>query len=485
MKKWFTYFFLILFINNSVYAEFLVHKMVPIKLPDHKLESKIKNKNYFDWSNYGDQIWNIRFHTGDNPNVGIHLWKEFIKRNKNNIELSTYLDAHYELMKQFHLLGNFEKAISVATQILNTYDVKKFKNPKPEQNTGQKRRARNSLNEIEWLYIDILIKNKQIKLACNLNKKFEKKMLSTFGEKRRLHFIKEQYNYNNCSKVLGLVGSASIDSPENSKKTLTGFKIDLRENDTFIRDNFSEYLLIFDFSKFKVNQKISNKEININNEYEIVNINKKKIVFQQSLKDYWSECQKKGDKHRAVYCDEKNDNFFYGKYMKTKNSYELKMVKDYFDKWRSTPLTDWHFENENQLKLYKENWSQLTYLDLNQPAIIMEYYPKKNNLKHILWPYGYEDNGGYNHQGRVVTDSNSDIDLNKQNLENLIKVLIFVATVYLVLNQVNNIKNIAKSSGNSSKITGKSSTFSNPKNFGNRSIQEKVKIFKYYRMYGF
>ena len=203
----------------------------------------------------------------------------------------------------------------------------------------------------------------------------------------------------------------------------SGYTIDLRENNPIYQEQFDKFELVFNFEKRTVNQivKLSKKYRDnislfqeINRQHNIIAMNDKEIIFEESYREHLDFMHK-------TYLD---DDYLVGsKYYKKKYK---KMVEESGDL-------------DSPFHRVKFNLNTLEYTETTNPLTKNAKVEKSSFL--------------YNETGHK----------NKIQMEEFVKAAVFVATVYLLINNHREIKKIEKAAKQkSSSISTSTTTFKNP-----------------------
>ena len=262
--------------------------------------------------------------------------------------------------------------------------------------------------------------------------------------------LKNSYQTAKCSQV---------DFKEDIAKQIdikkqTGFKIDVSNNE-IIKNLVDKYEIIFDFNNFKVEQAIKLKSDKYNTvikrKYEIIEISDQFIFLQESYLDFRWFC-------RSLSYEESND--------KQLTIFSSVSVGE---------------ECITQTINFDENKKKHG-LVFSTPYLYLKLNLKNNELQRTYWPL--ETNRLRKKFGKTFSKSVLKYEKTdyKVNTKKALEVIFFAASIYLLFNNLNDIKSLAKSSKKGGNISGNTTTssFASPQNFANSSPQQKYKVLKYF-----
>ena len=315
----------------------------------------------------------------------------------------------------------------------------------------------------------LLVKNNRIKKRVMVN---QVRAVVDGVVYNRQGTLFNSYEILKCTQVLGGLDQV-VTAPKNSTKTLTGFKIDLVNDNDELKKKFQKYEIIFDFKKFEVHQFISfqaeksDQLKDIKRSFEIISIDNNNILMQETIGDFLLFCQ-----------NTKLENL-------RESEVKLFNSNSIIEECNTTKLGFSKFNVAERYKQCKNCWSHGSTID--DPYVYMNLNLKNRKINKQYWPLlapAFKEE-------YLNLFSNSNIELNKPldktNFEKTIEFLFWVATVYLIFDQIDSIKDITKSSNHSNKIspgTSSSSFSSNPANWSNPTTplgySRKIKILKHF-----
>jgi hypothetical protein len=262
--------------------------------------------------------------------------------------------------------------------------------------------------------------------------------------------LKNSYESAKCSQL----DLKEEIAKKNHEKKQTGFKIDVSNNDD-IKDLVDKYEITFDFINFKVEQAIKLKsERNntvIKRKYEIIEISDQFIFLQESVLDFRKFCD-------SVGYEDKND--------KQLTIFSAVSIGE-------ECVTQTINFDENKKKYALISSTPYLYLKLNL---------KNNELERRYWPL--EEKSLRRKFGKTFSKSILKYEKTnyKVNTKKALEVIFFAASIYLLFNNLNDIKSLAKSSKKGGNISGNTTTssFASPKSFATSSPQQKYRVLKYF-----
>ena len=263
----------------------------------------------------------------------------------------------------------------------------------------------------------------------------------------KLYHLKNSYETAKCSITHGSLGEYAgfTDSKEKSQ---IGFRVNLINKDSSLKEYFDQYEILFDFNLFKVDQLIlpKSKRNIIKRSYEIVEISDKQIFMQETFRDFKKFCQ-------SVKIENKDLKIF-----------DIISI----DEECSTQISNFNKFNKKDGLIPSTPYLYLKF-DLNNSRLERTYWPleKKSNRKKY----------GKLFTKDILKYEKTEIQIDKKKV---METLFWVATIYLLYNNFNDIKDIASNSKNNKISTSTNTTKIYSNNFANRSIQQKYKILKYY-----
>ncbi len=272
----------------------------------------------------------------------------------------------------------------------------------------------------------------------------------------------------NCGQI-NLAENKTFDK---NTKELTGFKIDLLETDTNLKEKFQKYFLVFDFKNFRMLQVIKKNNHELENYYDILSITKKKISMKLSVGELFKNC--KNNPGEALY------NIDCPNHKQWKRTFYDLHKRGIESKPNSSEIFDKDYEKMKNMNATEISFLSLNSYEENDAYKLMDYSFKNGKIVQTFWP---------NSLFYKTVVANKGFEKFKYDLENLsindknknfINTLLFVASAYMLYNNFKDIKNISKNTKHKKKISGNSSSFSNPSNFAGRSLQQKYKILRYY-----
>ena len=238
------------------------------------------------------------------------------------------------------------------------------------------------------------------------------------------------------------------------RKKQTGFIVDMSKDET-IKDIVDKYQISFDFFNFKVEQSIKLKSeknnSTIKRKYEIIEISDQLVFLQESYKDFQKFCSN---------IDNEN-----------KKNKQLVL-------FGGVSIGE---ECNTQTKNFNENKKKYALIS-STPYLYLKLNLNNNELQRTYWPL--EQNRLRKKFGNTFSKNVLKYEKanHKQNAKKAIEVIFFAASVYLLFNNLADIKSLAKNSKKGGNISSgtKASSFASPKNFATRSPQQKYKILKYF-----
>ncbi|MDC6482223.1 hypothetical protein PQY72_01900 [Pelagibacteraceae bacterium] len=304
-------------------------------------------------------------------------------------------------------------------------------------------------------------KNNIKKDFCNelkTNDKWKKDIQKIYtGKKKRLFSgvtisLKNAFDTAKCSQIEIKTEIAKID-----KKKQTGFEIDV-SNDERIKHLVEKYEIIFDFYNFKVEQVIKLKpeayraSSTIKRKYEIIEISDQFIFLQESIQDLQDFCS------RTKYFEDEAD--------KKLLIFDEISIEE---------------ECNTQLKNFNDNKKKYALIS-STPYLYLKLNFKNNELQRKYWPLEKKNlrrKFGNTFSKNILKYEKTDYKvLTKKTME----VVFFAASIYLLFNNLNDIKSLAKNSKKGGNISGSTTTssFASPKSFATSSPQQKYKVLKYF-----
>lgn len=401
-----------------------------------------------------------------NSNIHIVALKEFIDQNPQSDLLP---EAIFFYGKEMFGRGYKNEAL-IFEYLLNKY-------PNSEYSKKSYRRYIEALF-MYTMYDEIEDPNKDIQEVDNYKRKFCDQFLATENWKKielnkflETNHGRKAYEIVKCTQFkIGLNedgNDAHLAKISNDLGEQTGFKVDLLlDNET--KKIFSKYEIIFDFTNLKVNEVMNLRSETQNQDiirtYEILEISNEKILFQQTVTDFFEFCQ-----NLRMVSPRKS------------NTEKLKA---------STPIEDCNDPkkfNEEARKFRRGTNDPVYYLsfDLKNNKLTKEYWPlglkkMKIEYKKVELDKGRTLNLVYDIDLSNLSLSSKNINKfsSKTKIQKAIEFAFWAGSIYLL---ATNIKSIISMSKGSSKISVKSSAGSSgSSSFANRSIQQKYKILKYY-----
>ena len=299
-----------------------------------------------------------------------------------------------------------------------------------------------------------------------------------FSSKREILF--NSYELLRCSQVQDNLDQV-VDVAKNSSKTQTGFKIDLVENNNDLKKIYQKYEIIFDFKNFVVHQlitpnsKTNDKSKVIKRSFDMIKFDNDNILMQETVGDFLSFCE-------SIKINNTNKD--------VKISNTISLTEECNKVKAGYALFNGSIRKEHcrPKGLFKSKWKCYPRGARNDsPYIYMNFNLKNNEITKEYWPSlriaarkEYE---------KLFSKSVVKFEkpLNKTNFEKTIEFLFWAATAYLIIDQIGEIIDIAKSTNHSNKIapgTSSSSFSSNPANWSNPTTplgySRKIKILKHF-----
>ena len=250
--------------------------------------------------------------------------------------------------------------------------------------------------------------------------------------------IGDRYKRLKCFKFEDSLNN-SVKAPDKSKKTQTGFVIDVLDQNKELKEYFNKYQLIFDFQNFTVKQLIlyndkkysSYPRREISRNFDILNINNQKIRIQQTFYDLMDFCRSfNKDFARVDYTLNESGNF-------DKTYMEVKNIP--VDDCNISGKTFWDNQKDRSIRGSSGNNPYL-YIDLNL---------KNYDIKKTYFPLN---------QKYIKTSKRTKFK-DKDKIGKIIEILFWVAVAYLVVNQIKDIKKMSSSSKHSNKVSKNTSSF--------------------------